>query len=75
MKLLLSFEFNFDTVCMEVKFAGGRIIGLENEVADYMYQWSEFYYLIYNGLTYAGLILNGNFGTYLKAVTENRPLD
>lgn len=75
MQRLLSFEFNFDTVCVEVKFAGGRIIGFENEVTDYMYQWSEFYYLIYNGqIAYAGLILNGNCETYLKTVTENRPL-
>lgn len=41
-----------------------------------MYQRSELDYLIYNGsLEYTNLILNGNPQTYLKAVTEYKPLD
>ena len=49
---------------------------LENEVADNMYQRSELDYLIYNDpIGYADLILNGNPETYLKTVTEYKPLD
>lgn len=76
MKRLLSCEFNFDTVCVELKFSGGTIIAIDtiavkNEVADNMYQRSELDYLIYNDpIAYADLILNGNPETYLKEVTE-----
>ena len=81
MKRLLSCEFNFDTVCVELKFSDGtRIaidtIAVENEVADNMYQRSELDNLIYNDpLAYADLILNGEPEAYLKAVTEYSPLD
>ena len=81
MKRLLSCEFNFDTVCVELKFSDGTIIAIdtiavENEVADNMYQRSELDYLIYNDpIVYANLILNDNPETYLKAVTQYKPLD
>lgn len=81
MKRLLSCEFNFDTVCVELKFSDGTIIAIdtiavENEVADNMYQRSELDYLIYNApIAYANLILNDNPETYLKAVTQYKPLD
>ena len=40
-----------------------------------MYERSELDYLIYNApLEYADLILNGDPETYLKTVTEYRPL-
>ena len=50
MKCLLSCEFNFDTVCVELKFSDGTMIAIdtiavENEVADNMYQRSELDYL------------------------------
>ena len=49
---------------------------VENEVADNMYQRSELDYLIYNDpVAYAELVLNGDPGTYLKVVTEYKPLD
>ena len=45
-------------------------------VADNMYQRSELDYLIYNDpVAYAELILNGDPETYLKTVTEYKPLD
>ena len=51
-------------------------IAVENELADNMYQRSELDYLIYNDpIGYEDLILNGNPETYLKTVTEYRPLD
>ena len=81
MKRLLSCEFNFDTVCVELKFSDGTMIAIdtiavESEIADNMYQQSELDYLIYNDpIAYADLILNGDPETYLKTVTEYRPLD
>ena len=51
-------------------------IAVENEAADNMYQRSELDYLIYNDpIGYADLILNGDPETYLKTVTEYKPLD
>ena len=51
-------------------------IAMENEVADNMYQRSELNYLIYNDpIGYADLVLNGDPETYLKTVTEYKPLD
>ena len=70
-----------DTACVELKFLDGSMIAIdtiavENEVADNMYQRSELDYLIYNDpIGYADLILNRNPETYLKTVTEYKPLD
>lgn len=81
MKRLLYCEFNFDTVCVDLRFSDGTMvtidtIAVENEVADNMYQRSELDYLIYNDpIAYADLILNSNPEAYLKAVTEYKPLD
>lgn len=66
---------------MELKLDSGSMIAIntiavENEVADNMYQRSELDYLIYNDpVAYAELILNGDPETYLKTVTEYKPLD
>lgn len=78
---ILSCNFNMDTGCVELKFFDGSMlyidcIGVENEIADNMYQRSELDYLIYNDpVAYAELILNGNPEIYLKTVTEYKPLD
>ncbi len=81
MRIRISCEFNFDTVCVELRFSDGSMIAIdtiavENEIADNMYQRSELDYLIYNDpIVYAELILNGNPETYLKTVTEYKPMD
>lgn len=81
MDRLVSCEFNMDTACVELKFFDGSIIAIdtiavEKEVADNMYQRSELDYLIYNDpIGYADLILNCDPETYLKTVTEYKPLD
>ena len=81
MKRLLSCEFNMYTACVELKFANGSMIAIdtiavENEVADNIYQRSELDWLIYNDpAAYADLVLNGDPETYLKTVTEYKPLD
>ena len=70
-----------DNACVELKFLDGSMIAIdtiavENEVADNMYQRSELDYLIYNDpIGYADLILNGDPETYLRTVTEYKPLD
>lgn len=81
MTYLISCEFNMDTACVELKFANGSMIAIdtiavENEVADNIYQRSELDWLIYNDpAAYADLVLNGDPETYLKTVTEYKPLD
>ena len=81
MDRLISCEFNMDTACVELKLSDGSMIAIdtiaiENEIADNMYQRSELDYLIYNDpAAYADLILNGDPETYLKTVTEYKPLD
>ena len=81
MKTLISCAYNMDNCCVELKFADGSMIAIdtiavENEVADNIYQRSELDYLIYNdAIGYADLILNGDPETYLKTVTEYKPLD
>ena len=78
---ILSCTFNMDTACVELKLDSSSMIAIntiavENEVADNMYQRSELDYLIYNyPVAYAELILNGDPETYLKTVTEYKPLD
>ncbi len=81
MKQLVSCEFNMDTACVELKYSDGRMVAIdcdavEDEVARNMYERSELDYLIYNApLEYADLILNGAPETYLRTVTEYKPLD
>ena len=81
MDRLISCEFNMDNAYVELKFLAGSMIAMdtiavENEVADNMYQRSELDYLIYNDpIGYADLILNGDPETYLRTVTEYKPLD
>ena len=81
MDRLISCEFNMDTACVELKLSDGSMIAIdtiavENEVANNMYQRSGLDYLIYNDpVGYADLILNGDPETYLKTVTEYKPLD
>ena len=81
MKTLISCEFNMDTACVELKYADGTMlsidtIGVENEVADNMYQRSELDWLIYNKpLEYAQLVLEGDPEIYLKGTSEHRLMD
>ena len=81
MRKILFCEFNMDTACVELSLEDGMLLSIdctavENEVANSMYQRSELDWLIYNDpLAYAELILNGEPGLYLKAVTEKTLLD
>ena len=81
MRKILSCEFNLDTACVELRLDDGTLLSIdctavENEVANSMYQRSELDWLIYNDpAAYADLVLNGDPETYLKTVTEYKPLD
>ena len=78
---ILSCEFNMDTACVELRLTDGTLISIdctavENEIADNMYQRSELDWLVYNDpAAYADMVLNGDPETYLKVVTEYKPLD
>jgi hypothetical protein len=81
METLISCEFNMDTACVELIYAGGTMLSIdtvagENEVADNMYQRSELDWLIYNKpLEYAQLVLEGDPEIYLKGTSEHRLMD
>lgn len=81
MTKMKSCEFNMDTACVELRLTDGSMISIdctaiENEVADNRFQRAELDYLIYKDpLGYAGLILDGDPETYLKTVTEYKPLN
>lgn len=81
MDRLISCEFNMDTGCVEMRFSDDSMLsidctGVENEIADNMYQRSELDYLIFNApLVYVELILSGDPEIYLKTVTEYKALD
>ena len=77
-KKVISCEFNFDTACVEVKFADGNTIAIdctlvEAEVARNMYESSE---LVYHApVDYVNLLLHGDVWEYLKNVTEYHPFE
>lgn len=81
MKKQLSCEFNVDTGCVELRYADGSLYSIdctavENEVARNMYERSELDYLIYNDpVAYADLVFNGDLESYLRTVTDYKPLD
>ena len=81
MKKLLSCEFNMDTGCVELRYSDGSLYSIdctavENEVARNMYERSELDYLIYNDpVGYADLVFNGDLESYLRTVTDYKPMD
>ena len=70
--------YDMDENCVFVWMTDGRIIAIdctkvENTFVDNLYERSKLDYLIYNDpAAYADLILNGDAGQYLKAVTTYR---
>lgn len=81
MRKILSYAFNLDTACVELRLDDGTLLAIdctavEDEVANSMYQRSELDWLIYNDpLAYADLVLNGDPELYLKSVAKKAPLD
>ena len=78
MKQITSYGFNMDTACVELIFSDGGMIaidtiGVENAVADNMYQRSELDWLIYNkSLGYVRIVLEGNLEEYLRGKPKHR---
>ena len=81
MKKILSCAFNMDTGCVELRYADGSLYSInctavENEIARNMYERSELDYLIYNDpVAYADLVFNGDLESYLRTVTDYKPMD
>lgn len=70
--------YDMDENCVLAWMTDGKIITIdctkvENAIADNLFERSELDYLIYNDpVAYAELILKGDAGRYLKAVTSYR---
>ena len=81
MKKLLSCAFNMDTGCVELRYSDGSLYSIdctavENEVARNMYERSELDDLVYNDqVGYADLVFNGDLESYLRTVTDYKPMD
>ena len=81
MKILLSCAFNMDTGCVELRYSDGSLYSIdctavENEVARNMYERSELDDLAYNDpVGYAELVFNGDSESYLRTVTDYKPMD
>ena len=81
MKKLISCKYHEDSQTVELRYADGTLIDIdcmavEDEVARNMYERSELDYLLYHDpVSYADLILSGDVETYLRNVTDYRPLD
>ena len=79
MTLLLSCEFNMDTVCVELKFADGSMISIdciavEDQVVKDIYQQPELDYLIYNDpIGCDALLLSGDPKEYQSPWTNGKP--
>lgn len=77
----ISYQYNIDTACVEIKYDNGLMVSIdciaaENQIARNRFEQAELDYPIYNDPAgYAELILTGDPKAYLKAVTEYKPLD
>ena len=78
MENLISWEFNIDTACVELKYSDGTMISIdtitvENEVAETWLDRREMDYLIYNDpVGYVDLVLNGDMKKYLDTVRQGQ---
>lgn len=81
MEQLISCEYNMDTACVELYYAGGSkiaidTIGIENQFADNRFQRSELDWLICNKpLEYAQLVLSNGLKEYLSAGCEHSQIE
>ena len=72
---LISCEFNIDTACVELHYAGGYSIsiycpGVEDSFDTTLPMRAEMDWLIYNApLEYASMVLDGTLDGYLREAT------
>ena len=77
----ITYEYNIDTACVDVRCGKTLIlaidcIAVENMFARNRFEQAELDYLIYNDpAAYADLVLNGDPESYLRTVTEYKPMD
>ena len=78
---IMKCEFNMDTGCVEIKFADNKMLSIDCEAVEEIYDISianrsELDWLIYNNpLEYAYHVLNGSVLDYLKGNHEHRLMD
>lgn len=76
MKFLISYGFNIDTACVELKYSDGSKLAIycdavEDECAKTIRQRAALDYLVHNApLEYAELALCGDVEGYLKEETK-----
>ena len=81
MRRLICCKYHEDSQTVELRYTDCTLIDIEcmaveDEVARNMYECSELDYLLtHDPVGYADLILNGDVETYLRKVTDYRPLD
>ena len=81
MRRLICCEYHEDSEAVKLRYTDGTLIDIdclavEDEVARNMYERSELDNLLtHDPVGYADLILNGDVETYLRNVTDYRPLD
>lgn len=69
---LITYEFNMDSGCVELRFDDGTALDIDCTVVEYEYahtvqQKTELDWLIYNApLEYSQLVLGGKVAQYLK---------
>ncbi len=78
MRKPISCEFNIDTACVELRYAGGGSIniycpGVEDSFDTTLAMRTEMDWLIYNApLEYARMVLDGSIEKYLRLATNER---
>lgn len=81
MSKLISCEFNIDTACVELRYAGGSGIniycpGVEDSFDATPAMRTEMDWLIYNApLEYASMVLDGTLEGYLKEASGMHDLE
>ena len=81
MSKLISCEFNIDTACVELRYAGGSGIniycpGVEDSFDTKLPMRTEMDWLIYNApLEYARMVLDGTLEGYLKEASGMHDLE
>ena len=81
MNELTSCEFNIDTACVELRYAGGGRIniyrpGVEDSFDTSLSMRTEMDWLIYNApLEYARMVLDGSLEGYLKEASGMHDLE
>lgn len=81
MKKLLSCEFNIDTACVELRYAGGEKLsiytpGIEDSLDTTPAMRTELDWLVYNApLEYARRVLDGSLEEYVRSTAGTHGME